>query len=74
MLQRLDYDEGKEGAAEAARKQLDHKLKVKRWRVSPLDDDPYQDVPADSAAPWWWDGAAEASDSFLEAMGVQLDQ
>lgn len=74
MLQRLDYDSGKEGAAEAARKKLDHELKVKRWRITPQDADPYAGAVTEPNAPWWWDGGAEASDSFLTAMGVQLDK
>lgn len=73
MLQRLDYDAGKEGDQERARKQLDHELKVRRWRITPDDEDPYQDVPKEEGAPWWWDGAEEASASFLEAQGIQLD-
>jgi hypothetical protein len=74
MLRRTSYDEGKEGAAEAARKELDQKLKIKRWRVTPEDTDPYAETETDPGAPWWWDGDAEASESFLDAMGVQLDK
>jgi hypothetical protein len=66
-------DSGKEGAAEAAVQELNHKLKTKRWRVSPEDIDPYADAVVEEGAPWWWDGSEEASDSFLDTMGVQLD-
>jgi hypothetical protein len=75
MLQRTiaGADSGKEGAVEAAVGELNHKLKTKRWRVSPEDEDPYADAVVDEGAPWWWDGDEEASDSFLEAQGIQLD-
>jgi hypothetical protein len=72
MLQRLDYDPGKEGDHERARKQLDAKLKVKRWRVGSDQEDPMAEVEVDEGAPWWWDGDEEASQSFLAAQGVQL--
>lgn len=74
MAQHLDYDQSKEGAYEAARAKLDNQLKIKRWRVGWEQEDPYQDVVADEGAPWWWDGDEEASSTFLDSMGVQLDK
>ena len=74
-IKRLDYDQGKEGAYEEARKKIDAQLKTKRWRVGWEQEDPYADQPrSEDWAPWWWDGDSEASDSFLESMGVQLDK
>lgn len=72
LTQRLDYDPGKEGDAERARKELDAKLKVKRWRIDPGAPDPLEGVQEDPGAPWWWDGDEEASQSFLAAQGVSL--
>lgn len=73
MTQRLSYDQSKEGAAEAARKQLDAEMKIKRWRVAVVQEDPYAGQVEDEGAPWWWDGDQEASDSFLKGMGVDLN-
>lgn len=72
LLQRLDYDSGKEGDADRARKQLDAQLKVKRWRVAPAAEDPYEGAVEEPGAPWWWDGDEEASQGFLAAQGVKL--
>lgn len=72
LLQRLDYDPGKEGDHERARKQLDAELKIKRWRISEADADPFAETEIEEGAPWWWDGDEEASSSFLAAQGVNL--
>lgn len=57
---------------EVTRKRFDSSLSVKRWRITADHVDKYAGAPVDEAAPWWWEGDEEASDSFLEAMGVQL--
>lgn len=71
MLLRLDYDDEKK-TAEQARTELDVKLKVKRWRVTPEAEDPYSEAEVDEGAPWWWDGDEEASQTFLASQGVKL--
>jgi len=45
---------------------------VKRWRVSPTAEDPYEGAVEEPGAPWWWDGDEEASQSFLAAQGMVL--
>jgi len=70
MIKRLDYDDEKK-TAEQARKELDNMVGVKRWRVS--TDVGVPEVEIDPNAPLWWDGEEEASDSFLTAMGVNLE-
>lgn len=72
MLKRLDLGEKGDKDPEQARRELDQQLKVKRWRITPQDTDPYADVPVDEGAPWWWDGDEEASDTFLQAQGIDL--
>lgn len=72
LTERLSYDPEKPGDAERARKQLDSELKIKRWRISESDTDPYADAVQEEWAPWWWDGEEEASASFLAAQGVNL--
>lgn len=68
MLQRLHVREGQ--TAEAARKRFDGQLGVAAW---PLPGQPLKEIePQDPGAPWWWQGAEEASDGFLKAMGVSL--
>lgn len=55
---------------EDARKALDHALEVSRWAVPGTEA---RTTPAaDPGAPWWWNGAEEASQGFLAAMGVRL--
>lgn len=70
MLRRLPVEENKD--EEQCRRELDAQLKVKRWRITSEQVDPYEDSGSDPNAPWWWEGAEEASDSFLSAMGVTL--
>ena len=71
MCERLEPKDENEDP-EVTRKQFDASLSVKRWRITDEQTDKYAGAPVDEAAPWWWEGDAEASDSFLEAMGVQL--
>jgi hypothetical protein len=37
-----------------------------------VGDEDREPEPRDSTAPWWWDSAEEASQSFLASMGVNL--
>jgi hypothetical protein len=68
MTQRLTIREGQ--TAEAARRQFDGQLGVSAWATpsQPMSEP----EPRDVGAPWWWEGAEEASDSFLTSMGVTL--
>lgn len=70
MCERLNGGEDED--PEITRKKFDVDMGVKRWRITAADEDPYADAVVDEAAPWWWEGDEEASDSFLEAMGVNL--
>lgn len=73
MCERLGPpDNNKDEDYEVTRRRFDNELSVKRWRVSPEQRDKYADAPVDEAAPWWWEGDEEASDSFLAAQGVSL--
>lgn len=57
---------------EAAIKEFDAKLGVPSWHL--FDGDVERETPQrEPGAPWWWDGAEEASSSFLSSMGVTLD-
>jgi hypothetical protein len=71
MCERLEPKNENENP-EVTRKRFDASLSVKRWRITPDDTDRYAEAVVDEGAPWWWEGDAEASDSFLEAMGVSL--
>lgn len=68
MTQRITVREGQ--TVEAARLQFDGRLGVSGWAI------PGRSVTQvelrDPAAPWWWQSAEEASDSFLKSMGVVL--
>jgi len=68
MTQRINVREGQ--TAEAARRQFDGQLGVSSWAAPgrPMTEP----EPRDAGAPWWWQGAEEASDSFLKSMGVIL--
>lgn len=70
MCERLDVKENED--PETVRRRFDNDMGVRRWRVSPEHVDKYAGAPVDEAAPSWWEGDEEASDSFLEAMGVRL--
>jgi hypothetical protein len=68
MLQRLIVREGQTEAQ--ARARFDADLGVSAWALpgrERRDIEPVQD-----AAPWWWAGAEDASQSFLASMGVTL--
>lgn len=70
MCERLDGGEDED--PEVVRRRFDTELGVKRWLRTPEETDKYADAVIDEGAPWWWEGDEEASDSFLEAMGVTL--
>jgi len=69
MLQRLIIREGQ--TEEQARTRFDADLGVSAWALpgrERREPEPVQDP----GAPWWWQGAEEASQSFLTATGVTL--
>jgi hypothetical protein len=68
MLQRLHVRENE--TPERARKRFDGELGVPTWPLP--GEQPKEAAPQDPRAPWWWQGAEEASSSFLTAMGVNL--
>lgn len=68
MLQRLRIREGQ--SAENARKTFDDMLSVGGWTVP--GSEPKQVKARDPRAPWWWTTDEDASDSFLQSMGVNL--
>lgn len=68
MVQRLAHRENEQPAA--ARKRFDGQLDVRAWTVPGSEDK--EPEPRDPKAPWWWDSAEEASQSFLTSMGVNL--
>ncbi|MDF2711380.1 hypothetical protein AB0E25_33510 [Streptomyces bobili] len=68
MVQRVaDRENERPGTA---RKRFDGQLGVRDWAV--VGDEDREPEPRDSNAPWWWDSAEEASQSFLASMGVNL--
>jgi hypothetical protein len=74
MLERLQYnnEEGRDVRAE-----LDAWLEVPRWRTPMSRAATYQrraaiDAP-ELTPPTWWESDEEASASFLQAMGVSLE-
>jgi hypothetical protein len=68
MVQRLHVRERE--TPERARKRFDGQLGVRTWAVPGTQR---QDTtPRDPKAPWWWDGAEDASQAFLRSMGVNL--
>ncbi|MFI7293953.1 hypothetical protein [Streptomyces sp. NPDC050121] len=68
MVQRLSPRENDKPGD--ARKRFDGQLDVRAWTVPASEDK--EPTPRDPNAPWWWDNAEEASQSFLAAMGVNL--
>lgn len=53
-----------------ARRALDGALGVSGWALP--GHQPHASAPPEPGAPWWWQGAEEASQGFLSAMGVKL--
>lgn len=70
MCERLEV--GEKDDPEVVRKRFDNELGVKHWRRTAADADRRAKATTDENAPWWWEGDAEASGSFLAAMGVSL--
>jgi hypothetical protein len=68
MVQRLTTRENEK--PENARKRFDGRLGVRNWTTPGTQHTAPK--PRDPKAPWWWDGAEDASQSFLTAMGVTL--
>lgn len=68
MVQRLTVREGE--SPERARRRFDGQLGVRAWTTPGTREKPVQ--PRDPKAPWWWDGAEDASQTFLRSMGVNL--
>jgi hypothetical protein len=72
MVNRLDVGEGQE--LEDARKQFDNQMGVKAWRMPGQAVRPeIEEALSDPAAPSWWLGEEDASQSFLQSMGVTLN-
>lgn len=68
MLQRLNVRENDK--PDTARKRFDGQLGVRAWTIPGAEHQTPE--PRDPKAPWWWEGAEDASQSFLASMGVNL--
>lgn len=68
MVQRLNVRDNE--TPDRARKRFDGQLDVRAWTTPSTETK--KPEPRDARAPWWWDSAEEASQSFLTAMGVTL--
>ena len=68
MLERLDAPEGKNPAD--VRKEFDNELSVAAWAAPGRPINPEKEK--DPAAPSWWTGEEDASQTFLSSMGVIL--
>lgn len=68
MLTRLNVRDKEK--PEAARRRFDGQLSVRAWAAPghPMAEP----EPGQPKTPWWWDGAEQASQSFLTSMGVTL--
>lgn len=69
MLTRLPVKEGQ--SHEDAVRVFEAQLGVSGWTVPGSEPKPAK--PREQGAPWWWQDAEDASQSFLAAMGVSLD-
>lgn len=70
ILERLQPQDENE-QPETTRRRVDDMLYVREWSTPGADPTPRaDDVPDD--APFWWKGDEEASQSFLQSMGVDL--
>jgi len=72
MLQRLDYEQ-EDKKPEQVRKEFDGLMETKHWKITDAVEKETEISEAEKKAPYWWDGEEEASNSFLTAMGIQLD-
>ncbi|WP_460071070.1 hypothetical protein [Streptomyces sp. YKOK-I1] len=68
MVQRLNVGENE--TPDRARRRFDGELGVRDWTTPRTEY--AKPEPRDPKAPWWWDGAEDASQSFLASMGVTL--
>jgi hypothetical protein len=69
MVQRLGVRENE--TPDRARKRFDGQLGVRNWAL-PGTEHQQPDQTRDPKAPWWWEGAEDASQTFLKSMGVNL--
>jgi hypothetical protein len=68
MVQRLNTDqEGK--TPEQVRREFDNGLRVGEWDTPGTGSNPHAH---DDGSPSWWRGEEDASQSFLQSMGVAL--
>lgn len=65
MIQRLEVDEKQ---PDRPRREFDHALEVDAWWLPGVRPRPRRVV--DRTAPYWWRGDEDASQSFMQAMGV----
>jgi hypothetical protein len=70
MLQRLIVHDGQ--TEEQARARFDADLGTSAWALPGRERREVEQKP-DDGAPWWWQGAEDASQSFLASMGVTLN-
>jgi hypothetical protein len=68
MVQRLGVRENE--TPDRARKRFDGQLGVRNWAMPGTERQ--EPEPRDPKAPWWWDSAEDASQTFLKSMGVTL--
>jgi hypothetical protein len=68
MVQRLTVRERE--TPERARQRFDGHLGVRAWATPGTEYQPAQQ--RDPKTPWWWEGAEDASQTFLASMGVNL--
>lgn len=69
MITRVKVRDGQ--STEDAQRVFDAQLGVPGWTVPGRTPRPVE--PRDAGAPWWWQGAEDASQSFLASMGVSLN-
>lgn len=69
MLTRLPVRDNEN--PDRARQRFDGQLGVRNWPLPGSEPKP-ADTTRDPKAPWWWDNAEDASQSFLRSMGVNL--
>ncbi|MDX2759136.1 hypothetical protein PV729_45160 [Streptomyces europaeiscabiei] len=69
MIARLPVRENEQ--PDTARRRFDGQLGVRTW-ATPSTELKAPDPARDPKAPWWWDGAEDASQTFLKSMGVTL--
>jgi hypothetical protein len=62
MVQRISDREGEQPGT--ARKRFDGQLDVRAW-TTPGTTPATRQPPRDPKAPWWWDGAEDATQPFV---------